>query len=151
MAEIEIVMNVSGLDELEQTLIAGGTKASRNFLRKIEKRVAQIPLEMMQETVPIAERAYRRGNWDGGSDWIEPGTLLNSLHVSSESNRDVVTTHIGPSKDENFVGRFLNYGTEKMPATHWMDQAWEMSKEGLLDAYEQIATELLTDMAAEAK
>jgi len=153
MAEIEIVMEVSGLDKLEQTLVAGGKKASVNFLRKIEKKVAQVPLAAMRETVPVAEKAYRRGDHKGGSTWIEPGTLQASLRISSESikSQNEVVVHIGPASSESFVGRFLEFGTEKMPARHWMDAAWQASRSGLLDAYQEITTELLTDIAAEAK
>src|SRR6185437_12831582 len=127
MADFEITLNVNGLDELEQTLVAGGKKASVKFLRKIEKKVAQIPLDAMRETIPVASQAYRRGDHDGGSIWIEPGTVMESLRISSQTKGDQLTTHVGPNKDENYVGRFLEFGTEKMPATHWMDQAWEMS------------------------
>jgi HK97 gp10 family phage protein len=146
MADIEITVNVTGLDELEQTLVAGGKKAARNFLRKVERRVAQIPLEAMKQTVPVAERAYRRGDHKGGSIWIEPGTVMESLRISSQATADSLTTHVGPAKDENYVARFLNYGTDKMPATHWMDQAWQLSKDQMLDAYADITTELLNEM-----
>jgi HK97 gp10 family phage protein len=131
MADIDIITNLTGLDELEQTLIAGGQKSAQKFLRTVEKKAAQPVLEAMQETVPIGLT----------------GDLLVSLKIQSQSAKDGVVVMIGPTSDENFIGRFSNFGTEKQPATHWMDRAWAASKEAALDGFIQAATESLNEMS----
>lgn len=130
MADVEIITNICGLDELEQTLIAGGKSAAQKFLRNVEKKAAQPVLEAMQETVPIGLT----------------GDLLVALKMQSQTAQDGMVVKVGPTSDENYIGRFAEFGTEKQPAQHWMSRAFSNSKEAALDGFIQAATESLNEM-----
>jgi HK97 gp10 family phage protein len=131
-AGIEIITTVTGLDELEQTLIAGGRKTAQKFLRNVEKSVAQILLEAQQETVPIGLT----------------GDLLVSLGIQSKTSGDQLTVSVGASRDQNYIARFAEFGTVHQPAQHWMSRAWEASKDAAFDGFIQTATDALKEMAA---
>jgi HK97 gp10 family phage protein len=130
MADIEIIFDVKGLDELEETLKEGGRKAALKFLRSVEKQAALPVLEAMQETVPIGLT----------------GDLLVSLGIQSKTSGDQLTIGVGASRDENYIGRFAEFGTVHQPAQHWMSRAWEASKDTAFDGFIQAATEALNEM-----
>jgi len=129
MTDVEIITNISGLDELEDALNAGGKKAAQRFLRSIERKAAKVVLNAMEETVPVVT-----------------GALRDSLAIRSTTGQDGLTVMVGPTKDENYIGRFTEFGTVKQPAQHWMDEAFQSSKEESLTVLIEEATKSLEEM-----
>lgn len=83
----------------------------------------------MRETVPVGKTH----------------ALYESLAIRSKSNRDGITTMVGPTSDQNWIGRFLNFGTIHIPANHWMDRAWASSKDAALDGFINAAIDALKE------
>lgn len=120
---------ITGLDKLTDNLSQGSARAAKNFLRRIERKAAQPILEAQQEHVPVRD-----------------GDLLEGLTISSTSDDHSVTTAIGPEKDENFIGRFTEFGTVDQPAQHWMDAAFRESAQSALDIMTEELQDALKDM-----
>jgi HK97 gp10 family phage protein len=130
LADIEIVTDIQGLDELEATLTEGSRKAALKFLRNAEKKAARPVLDAQRMTVPI-----------------DYGDLLEALKISSSTRGDTLTVRVGPDKSQNYIGRFTEFGTIDQPAQHWMSRAFDASKESALDAFIEVATDSLEEMA----
>jgi HK97 gp10 family phage protein len=129
VADIEIITNISGLDELERTLTEGGKRAAKNFLRKVEKTAAKIFQSNAENTAPV-----------------DTGFLSDHINVSSRVQGDTLTVQVGPSP-KAFYGLFQEFGTEDQPAQHWLNRAFEESKDEALTELINTATEMLNDIA----
>jgi HK97 gp10 family phage protein len=129
MADIEIIVNIEGLDELERTLTEGGRKSVKRFLRAVEKKAARVLQAAAEENAPV-----------------ETGVLAESIKIASRISGDQLTVSVGPSPDA-FYGMFQEFGTEFQPAQHWLSMSFEDAKEEALDTFIREAAASLEEMA----
>jgi HK97 gp10 family phage protein len=128
--DIEIVTNISGLEELEEALTEGSKRAVTKFLRKVEKQAGKILKDALSEEAPYAE-----------------GNLSSDIHMESKTEGGALTVRIGPGR-EGFYGIFQEFGAPEahVPALHWMELTAKEHQQEVLESYMQALTEGLEDM-----
>jgi HK97 gp10 family phage protein len=131
MADIEVVTNITGLDELETTLNEGGKQAAVKFLRKVEKTAARIFQTAAEGTAPY-----------------DTGNLAENIGIGSSLLGDTLTVRVGP-RPAAFYGLFQEFGAPEahVPAQHWLSRAFDETKDEALNEVVNTATETLNDLA----
>lgn len=126
--DIQIVTNIEGLDELEEAFTSGSKRAVKKFLRKVEMQAAKPLVRSLEETAP-----YNTGNLEG------------SIGRQSVVSEDALTVRVGPSSSA-FYGMFQEFGTEHVPALHWMENGARAVQDEVLQEYYEALKEGLEDM-----
>ena len=130
MADIEIVTEVEGLDELEEAFTAGSKRAVKKFLRRVEMKAAKVLKDALEESAP-----YRTG------------ALANDIHRQTVQGDGSLTVRIGPSQD-TFYGLIQEFGAPEahVPALHWMENTAREHQDEVLEEFMNALTEGLEDM-----
>jgi len=129
VADIEIITNLEGLDELEKTLTSGSKGAVKRFLRAGEKKAARVIQAAAIDNAPELT-----------------GVLKENIKVSSSVSGDTLNVRVGPSP-EAFYGIFQEFGTEFQPGQHWLSISFDESKDEALGVFLSEATDSLQEMA----
>lgn len=130
MDDDEIVVTIEGLDELEKTLTEDTRKAAMRFLRRVEKKAAAVFQQEAERTAPI-----------------DTGFLAEHIVVETHVTDDTMEAKIGPTK-QAYYGRFQEFGTKYQAGRHWLQRAYEASKEEALQVFIDEAKAMLEELAA---
>lgn len=127
---VTTTVTVEGLDELEESLIAGGPRVAKAFLRKVQSKVARILRQHLSDEAPY-----------------ESGELSEDIHIQNVLTDGALTTHIGPSK-RTFWGYIQEFGAPEanVPAQHWAEMTAIRHEEETRDNYIKVMTESLQEM-----
>ena len=126
--DIEIVTNIEGLDELEEAFTEGAKRAVKKFLRRVEMRAAKPLVESAKQYAPY-----------------QYGTLESDIHRQSVIGDGSLTMRVGPSQ-KTFYGLILEFGTEHIPALHWLENSARAVQEEVLQEFYDALSDGLEDM-----
>lgn len=128
--DIEIVTEITGLDELEEALTSGSKRAVKKFLRMVEMKAAKPLVESAKEFAPY-----------------DTGHLEADIHRESVMSEGALTVRVGPGKD-TFYGQFQEFGAPEanVPALHWLENSARAVQDEVLQEYTDALTEGLEDM-----
>lgn len=126
--DVTIVTNIEGLDELEEAFTNGAKRAVRKFLRGVEFKAAKPLVESAKAFAPY-----------------ETGNLEMEEHRQTVTSDGALTVRVGPSS-RAFYGMFQEFGTEHVPALHWLENSARAVQDQVLEVYYQALTDGLQDM-----
>ena len=128
--DLEMVVDIQGLDELEEAFTEGSVRAVKKFLRQVEMKAAKVLKDALSEEAP-----YRTG------------ALSEDIHTQTVMSDGAMTVRVGPSK-ETFYGMFQEFGAPEahVPAQHWMELTAKEHQDEVLDRYMEALNEGLEDM-----
>lgn len=120
-------VRLEGMQELLDQLNKLGDKASR-----VENQALKAGAEIVQkEAESLAPRSPETKEH-----------LADNIKISGVKTKDGVKfVEIGPTKGDNskfFYGKFLEFGTSKMPAQPFMGPAFEKNKGTIMNAMKQV-------------
>jgi len=128
--DLEIVTNIEGLDELEEAFTEGSKRVVKKFLQRVERRA----------TKPLVESATQYAPY-------ETGNLESEIHGQSVTGDGSLTMRVGPSS-RGFYGIFQEFGTEHIPALHWLENSARAVQDEVLEEYYAALSDGLEDMKA---
>jgi HK97 gp10 family phage protein len=128
--DLEMVVEIEGLDELEEAFTEGSKRAVRKFLRSVEMKAAKVLKDHLSEEAP-----YRTGE------------LSEDIHTQTVMGDGTMTVRVGPSK-ETFYGVFQEFGAPEanVPAQHWMENTAREHQDEVLEEYMNAVSEGLQEM-----
>ena len=130
MADVEVITDIEGLDELEEAFTQGSKRAVKKFLRRVEMRAAKLLKDALSEEAPY-----------------DTGDLSEDIHTQTVQSDGALTVRVGPSK-ATFYGMFQEFGAPEanVPAQHWMENTAKEHQDEVLQEYMDALTEGLEDM-----
>lgn len=128
--DLQIVTDITGLDELEEAFTGGSKRAVRKFLSRVEKKAAKILKDALSAEAPY-----------------DTGDLSEDIHIQVIQSDGALTCRVGPSKN-TFYGMFQEFGAPEInvPAQHWMELTAKEHQDEVLQAFMDGLTEGLQDM-----
>lgn len=128
--DIEIVTEIKGLDELEEAFTAGGVRAVKKFLRRVEMQAAGLLKESAERYAPELT-----------------GALADDIHRQTVQGDGTLTVRVGPSK-ETFYGLIQEFGApeKNIIGTPWLEQSAKAVQTDVLEEYYEGLREGLEDM-----
>jgi HK97 gp10 family phage protein len=128
---------IEGLEELSNLLATLAPAAAKRYLSRCAEPAAQVVLDAMAQTVP--------GPSTGHESFGFLEEELGSQKKWLDGDETTIEIDIGPLRPA-FWGSFQEFGTFDQPATHWMGNAWESSKNQCLDVFATEALGILADL-----
>lgn len=127
-------IKITGLEELSQMLTEESVRTAKRYLVNMAKKAAVPMLDAMEQTVPVDT-----GKLEGG---------LGFQTRFSGGDQTTLTVKIGPDAS-GWYGSFQEFGTKyQQPPKHWVENAWNASKDDVLQAFVDEAKARLADMKA---
>lgn len=128
--ELEVIANIEGLEELEESLTQGSRRAAKKFLQRAHTRAGKILQESAEENAPYQE-----------------GDLAGEIYIDTTTNNDGMLTRVGPTKSV-FWGLIQEFGAPEanVPALHWLEESAKEVKDEVLAEYMQALDDGLQDM-----
>lgn len=125
-----VTVHVEGLAELEESLLAGGPRVAKTFLRRVQLKVGR-PLK-----VHLSEEAP-----------YESGALSEDIHMMTITTDGAMTLRIGPSK-RTFWGMIQEFGAAEanVPAQHWAELTAVRYQDETLENYFKALEESLKEI-----
>jgi len=124
-------ITIDGLDELSTLLTEETARTAKRYLLRVAQPAADVVIDEMKQTAP--EMTQR----------LEEGIGSQSRFTNGDQTNLTIT--IGPAW-ETFWGAFQEFGSSTYPAQHWMERAWESSKDKALSVFATEATAMLMDL-----
>jgi HK97 gp10 family phage protein len=121
-------IEIIGIEEIKARLDRLSNEKTKLAIQRAgARKAAKVLLAAQQQTVPF-----------------DTGRLEGTLGIQTKKVGSIgVVTAIGPDKKLNFIGRFHEFGTKFMAGKHWMQKAFDSSKDEALEAYTSEVTKLL--------
>ena len=126
--DVTIVTNIEGLDELEEALTNGAARVVKKFLRSVEFKATKPLLDSAKQYAPELT-----------------GNLEMEEHRQTVTSDGALTVRVGPSS-RAFYGMFQEFGTEHIPALHWLENSARAVQDQVLEVYYQALTDGLEEM-----
>jgi HK97 gp10 family phage protein len=128
--DIQVVTDLEGLDELEESFTSGSKRSVKKFLRRVEMKAANVLVESAREYAPY-----------------ETGRLEEDIGRQSIQSEGALTVRVGPSKDA-FYGLFQEFGAPEVnvPALHWLENSARAVQDEVLEEFYEGLREGLEDM-----
>lgn len=125
---IELDLNIKGLDTVVNVLNSLPDKIALRALTRSTAKIAADIKAQLQAKAPIGEHNPIKVK---NKSPRRAGNLKRSVKFKKAKGKDLPTYYIGPRA---FYGRFLEFGTKKMPAHPWLYAAWEaIDKQALVE------------------
>lgn len=120
-------IEIIGIEEIKAKLDRLSNEKTKLAIQRAgARKAAKVILAAQQQYVPF-----------------DTGKLEGALGIQTKKVGSIgVATAIGPDKKLNFIGRFHEFGTKKMAGDHWMQKAFDSSKDDALEAYVAEVTKL---------
>ncbi len=126
--DVTIVTKIEGLDELEEAFTNGAKRAVKKFLRSVEFKATKPLLDSAKQFAPKLT-----------------GNLELEEHRQTVTSDGALTVRVGPSS-RAFYGMFQEFGTQHIPALHWLENSARAVQDQVLETYFQALTDGLQDM-----
>lgn len=103
-------------------------------LKALQRRMKSITGKVKTQ---VTRRALRRGGMIfkdeaiGNAPVGETAELVESIELSVKQirrDRESMNALVGPSRNRAHVGRFLNYGTNRITARRWLARAYDSKR-----------------------
>lgn len=115
-----------------------------NQLRKMGEAAAEVTEPMIDAGAAEVEKAWRASAQKHGH--VRTGDMLNAIATSAKNRKDAnaIYREIYPQgKDRNGVRNatkayILHYGTSKIPASYWVDEAEAAAQEPMTEAMRRV-------------
>jgi HK97 gp10 family phage protein len=120
-------LNPAGLRELDQKLAALQNANPGPILRRAVNRGIRPALEQAKATVPVGKEAHK--TYKGRL--VAPGFARKSLKVKTNVSRDkqAASAILGVASEAFYAIQFIELGTSEIPATPWLQPAFENTAE----------------------
>jgi hypothetical protein len=125
-------ITIDGLADLSTMLTDLTPRAAKRYLSRVAQPAAQVVLDAMVETVPVASGALA-------------AHLGFQRKWGNEGDETTLNIEIGPIKGYTW-GSMQEFGTVHQPATHWFSHAWMASRDKCLNVFSTGAIGLLQDL-----
>lgn len=134
---VETILNPAALRELDQKLAGLAASATGPILRRAVNRAIRPALEEAKNTVPIGKVPHK--TYKGRL--VAPGFARKSLKIKTLVSRDkqAAAALLGVAGEAYYALQFIELGTSEIPATPWLQPAFEGTATKQQDA---IAAEL---------
>lgn len=127
---------VENPEALTDALRALDNIASESVLRQAAVAGARVIFDEVKLRAPVGDATYER---KGGTH--VPGTLRNSILIAYDKEVSVegkLASYIVTWSKEAFYGRFIEFGTSKMPAQPFLRPAYEAKKTAAAQAVDGV-------------
>lgn len=117
--DVEVITDISGLEELEEAFTEGSKRAVKKFLRHVEMQAANVLVKSAEESAPYLT-----------------GALEADIHRQSVVSDGALTVRVGPSQD-TFYGLIQEFGSpsENIPAQHWLEMSARSVQDEVLEEF----------------
>lgn len=108
------------------------TKAAENAARPAAQAGAQVFYDEVKQRVPVSAKPHK-----SGKKTYNPGTLRKAVYqafADRESGESRSVYRISWNKTHAFYGRFVEFGTSKMPAKPFLRPAYDAARRKALQA-----------------
>lgn len=126
-------IHIDGLAELSKLLTQETTRAAKRYLERVAIPAAQVVLDAAHSTVPVAAGV------------LEAALMMQKDRWATGDGESTLIMEIGPQKNY-FWGSISEFGSVHQAPTHWLQRAWESSKDECLAVFETEAIALLLDL-----
>ncbi len=126
-------ITVEGLDDLSRMLQEESPRTAKRWLLRVAQPAADVVIDEMKATAPAE------------TERLEEGIGSQSRYSDSDNGGTKLTVSIGPAW-ETFWGAIQEFGTQHIPALHWMARAWESCHDRCLSVFETEATAAIMDL-----
>jgi HK97 gp10 family phage protein len=128
--DVEVITEISGLEELEEAFTEGSKRAVKKFLRHVEMQAANVLVKSAEESAPYFT-----------------GALEADIHRQSVLSDGALTVRVGPSQ-ETFYGLIQEFGCpeKNIPAQHWLETSARSVQDEVLEEFISGLNEGLEDM-----
>lgn len=123
---VGIELKVEGLEEVERALKRLSDQAGRAMLRNATRAAARVVQKEAVARAPVRE---------AGPSHPKYGHLRDNIKVVMQRSRQGGVQEAAVGTTRAFWGRFLEFGTARMPAQPFMTPAFEASREAALRAF----------------
>ena len=116
----DIGMEIVGLEELERAFLMLPAAVAKKAIRQNLRAGAKIVLAQAKENAPV-----------------DSGDLKRSLKVrAGKRSRNTISIRVATGKDwfkgDTFYGAFVEFGTKRMEAQHYVQRAYETTKDKVI-------------------
>jgi HK97 gp10 family phage protein len=114
---VKVHFKLEGGQDLERALLALPKEMSRRVIHRGLRKGGDV----IGDEMKVRLDAVTRGGTGETRDSV-------TTRVATSRTEHTAQVQVGPTKDRNFIGRFLEYGTSKMAARPWATPAFEAKK-----------------------
>jgi HK97 gp10 family phage protein len=124
-------IQVRGIEELSTMLTEVSARTAKRYLVNVSTAAGQVMVDELKATAPVE------------SGRLETGVGMQTRYENANNTTLIVS--IGPAW-ETFWGAIQEFGTQHIPALHWVARAFESCKDKVLSVFVTEATATLMDM-----
>jgi len=117
------------------------TQRAQDAARPAAQAGAQVFYDEVRSRVPVSSQAHAT---KGGKLVFQPGNLKAAIYqayAEDESGDGRATYRISWNKQKAFYGRFVEFGTSRMPARPFLRPGYDAARAAAISAAQSVLTE----------
>lgn len=125
--------SLQGVAQLQKQLVDLGQAASIPILRSAVRAGMKVAQVQAIALAPVSPTEYRLRN----HQLVAPGYGARSIRITTQKSNDgaTVSASLGVRKGAFFMVQFVERGTVRMPANHWLTTAFQGTRPQVESAF----------------